>query len=60
LVSSILHRENLARAMINGHKRGVAVEAIRYPQWIVGVLLLAGLITFLWALLSGQVSWLMP
>ncbi|WVH08970.1 MAG: Cytochrome b [Fluviibacter phosphoraccumulans EoVTN8] len=36
LVSSVLHRENLVRAMINGHKRGVAVEAIRYPQWIVG------------------------
>ena len=60
LVSSALHRENLVRAMINGHKRGVAVEAIRYPQWIVGILLLAGLLTFLWALLSGQLPWLLP
>ena len=60
LISSVLHRENLVRAMINGHKRGAAVEAIRYPQWVVGVLLLAGLITFLWALLSGQLPWLMP
>ena len=60
MISSVLHRENLVRAMINGHKRGAAVEAIRYPQWVVGVLLLAGLITFLWALLSGQLPWLMP
>lgn len=60
LISSVLHRENLVRAMINGHKRGAAVEAIRYPQWVVGVLLLAGLITFLWALLSGHLPWLMP
>ena len=60
LISSVLHRENLVRAMMNGHKRGAAVEAIRYPQWVVGVLLLAGLITFLWALLSGQLPWLMP
>lgn len=60
LVSSALHRENLVRSMINGHKHGVSVEAIRYPQWIVGVLLLAGLLTFLWALLSGQLPWLMP
>lgn len=60
LISSVLHRENLVRAMINGHKRGAAVEAIRYSQWVVGVLLLAGLITFLWGLLSGQLPWLMP
>lgn len=60
LVSSLLHRENLVRAMMNGHKQGAAIEAIRYPQWIVGVLLLTGLITFLWALLSGQLPWLMP
>ena len=60
LISSVLHRENLVRAMINGYKRGAAVEAIRYPQWVVGVLLLAGLIAFLWALLSGQLPWLMP
>jgi cytochrome b len=60
LVSSLLHRENLVRAMINGYKRGAAVEAIRYPQWIVGMLLVGGLVGFLLALLSGKLPWLMP
>jgi cytochrome b len=60
LISSVLHRENLVRAMVNGYKQGAAVEAIRYPQWIVAALLVVGLIIFLWALLSGQLPWLMP
>ena len=60
LVSSLLHREHLVRAMLNGCKRGALVEAIRYPHWIVGILLVAGLIGFWWALLSGRLPGLMP
>ena len=46
--------------MVNGYKQGASVEAIRYPQWIVAALLVAGLIAFLWGLLSGQLPWLVP
>ena len=60
IVSSLLHRENLVRAMINGHKQGVSNDAIRYPHWIMGVLLLLGLVAFLWALLSSRLPVLLP
>jgi len=60
LVSSVLHRENLVRSMVHGCKQGNLLDAIRYPQWIVGVLLLVGLGLFLWALLSSRLPALLP
>ena len=60
LVSSLLHRENLVQAMINGHKQGAADEAIRYPQWLAGIALALGIVAFLWALLSSRLPVLLP
>lgn len=60
VVSSFLHHENLARSMVNGFKQGKLTDAIRYPQWIIGILLVSGLAAFWWALLTGRLPILLP
>lgn len=48
VVSSWLHRENLARSMLTGHKLGAPGEAIRTPRALVGLVLAAAILAF-WA-----------
>ena len=60
VVSSVLHHENLVQSMVNGHKVGNPADGIRYPQWVVGILLLTGLGVFLWALLTSRLPMLLP
>ena len=49
IVSSLLHRENLVRSMINGRKLGEQREGIRYAHAWLGALLLAAVIGFWYA-----------
>ena len=42
VVSSLLHRENLVKSMINGYKQGEAHQGLRRAHWLVGALVLAG------------------
>lgn len=48
VLSSFLHRENLVRAMIDGHKHGAQEDGIRSPRTLFGVLLLAVVLGFWW------------
>jgi cytochrome b len=46
VVSSLLHRENLVRAMFSGYKSGKPGEAIRYRHRLIGVALIAAVGAF--------------
>lgn len=39
VIMSLFQKENLVRAMINGRKQGLPEQAIRFPQYLVGLLL---------------------
>jgi len=46
VVSSAIHRENLPRTMVDGHKRGDVSHAIRGPRTVVAVALVAAVLAF--------------
>ena len=48
VVSSLLHRENLVKSMINGYKQGDAHQGVRGTYWLLGASLLAGTVV-LWS-----------
>jgi len=52
IVSSLIHRENLVAAMLNGHKKGRAGEGIRRKHWFVAAAVLLATAGF-WAGSAG-------
>jgi cytochrome b len=48
VVSSVLHRENLVRAMLSGHKQGRPDEGIRRSRPALALVMLAAVLGFWW------------
>lgn len=42
VIMSLLQKENLVRAMLSGKKNGLPEQAIRFPQYWIGILLVMG------------------
>ena len=53
IIMSLLEKQNLVRSMVNGKKQGMPEQAIRYPQYLVGAVVLLGSLYFFYLILSG-------
>jgi cytochrome b len=50
---SVIERQNLVRSMVTGKKKGFPEQGIRYPQYLIGVLIFLGALYFFYLSLSG-------
>jgi cytochrome b len=50
---SLIERQNLVRSMVTGKKKGFQEQGIRYPQYLLGSLILLGSLYFFYLTLTG-------
>ena len=55
IIMSLLQKENLVRSMVTGKKQGLPEQAIRFPQYLIGVLLILGSAYCFYVILAGGV-----
>ena len=53
LFMSVVQKQNLVRSMITGRKLGLPDQSIRYPQYVIGILLLAAAFYVFILILNG-------
>lgn len=53
VLMSVLQKENLIRAMVTGKKQGLPEQAIRFPQYFIGLSLLLGWVYCFYLVVSG-------
>ena len=53
LLMSVLQGENLIKAMMSGKKQGTPEQAIRFPQYLIGVILTCGWMYCFYLVYSG-------
>jgi cytochrome b len=51
---SMIERQNLVRSMVTGMKKGFPEQGIRYPQYLIGFLILLGATYFFYLTVSGS------
>lgn len=55
IIMSLLQKENLVRSMVTGKKQGLPEQAIRFPQYLIGLLLILGSAYCFYVILAGGV-----
>ena len=51
---SVIERQNLVRSMVTGKKKGFPEQGIRYPQYLIGALILLSSLYFFYLTLIGS------